>query len=125
MFSFKYSLTWSSSTIQPGLWDLGFLKTSSAVKNLGKESIQYFDFFIVPGNQVYCFLQERAHISPTPPFITEILVDAPPVALDFLGQIQFNLVFNFLNLISSSWTMSLYPMISVLASTLWSVLFLF
>lgn len=45
-------------------------------------SMEYLGLCTAPGNQVSCFLQERAHMFPSIPFAIEALAEAFLVALD-------------------------------------------
>jgi len=63
-----------------------------------KKSLSTFAFSI-PGNQVSHFLPERAHISPSLPFIADVPIEAFLVLLMYLSRFNSDRAFSFPNLI--------------------------
>lgn len=48
-----------------------------------------FSLYLVNRFFIFLFFQERVHIFPSLLFVIEVFVEALPLALDILGQIQF------------------------------------
>ena len=62
--------------------DLGGVAGALPGEDWGKKVIEYLSLLRIPGNQVSCFLPERAHIFPSLPFITNVPIESFLVALD-------------------------------------------
>lgn len=92
-----------------------------AFEDWKKEGIQYPRLLTVPGNQVLCFLLQRAHTFPSISFVTEVSIEVFLVVLDIPGQTVFWKGYSFPNLIPScSDIFSIFPPCpqAILASTL-------
>ena len=66
---------------------LGGMAGAPAGEDWGKKVIDYLSLLHILGDQVSCFLPERAHIFPSLPFIINVPIEAFFVALDVPGQI--------------------------------------
>ena len=79
--SSSFSQSLPSSSVTWVVW-LEHLPVKTEVKKV----VEYLSLLHIPrGNQVSHFLLERAHIFPSHPFITDILIEASLVALHILG----------------------------------------
>jgi len=67
--------------------DLGSVAGAVASEDTGKKVIEYCSLFYALGDQVSCFLPERAHIFPSLPFINDVPIESFLIALDIPGQI--------------------------------------
>ena len=78
------------------------------VKTEAKKIIEYLSLLHILGNQVSCFLPERAHIFPSLPFITDVPIEAFLDALDILARINSIRALVFLTYSLTAQTDSLY-----------------